>query len=220
MSGALKPATLARPRAVVFDWDGTLVDSWRAINEAINATMSAFDLPTWDMAQTKLHVRHSMRNSFPKYFGERWEEAADLFYENYARVHIEYTTGLPGAPNLLDAIRDAGAYMSVISNKNGDYLRRESTALGWDDYFGRLVGATDCAEDKPSSMTLATVLEGTGIGFGPELWYVGDAGIDIELAETAGCVSVMVGQGDPDYPNPPDCLFSDLDTLRAFFNRL
>ena len=217
MSATSEHIKMARPRAVVFDWDGTLVDSWRAINEAINATMTAFDLPTWDMAQTKRHVRHSMRNSFPKYFGDRWQEAADLFYENYARVHIDYTVGLPGASGLLDAICDSGAYMSVISNKNGDFLRRECAVLGWDGYFGRLIGATDCAEDKPSSMTLATVLEGTGIEFGSELWYVGDAGIDIELAETAGCVSIMVGKGDPDYPSPPDRLFADLDAVRAFF---
>ena len=106
MSVAVEHVKMARPRAVVFDWDGTLVDSWRASNEAINATMTAFDLPTWNMAETKRHVRHSMRNSFPKYFGDRWQEAADLFYENYARVHIDYTVGLPGAPGLLDAIRD------------------------------------------------------------------------------------------------------------------
>jgi phosphoglycolate phosphatase len=220
MTGSREQAALPRPRAVVFDWDGTLVDSWRAINEAINATMTAFDLPTWDMAQTKQHVRHSMRNSFPKYFGERWQEAADLFYENYGRVHIDYTVGLSGARDLLEAIGQAGAYMSVISNKNGDYLRREASALGWDGYFGRVIGATDCTEDKPSSMPLASVLEGTGIGFGREVWYVGDAGIDIELAENAGCIAIMVGAGDSDYPSQPDRLFADLQALRAYFTGL
>ncbi len=216
----MNEAALSRPDAIIFDWDGTLVDSWRAINEAISATMVAYGHEPWTMEQTKANVRHSMRNAFPKYFGDAWEEAAEHFYAAYAKVHIGYTDAQSGAESLLDWIRAADIYMAVVSNKNGDYLRRESAALDWDRYFGRLVGATDCIEDKPSPVTLTTVLEGTGIEAGPAVWYVGDAGIDIELAENSGCVSIVVGEGDSTYPNPPNRLFENCDDLRRFLDRL
>ena len=61
----------ARPRAILFDWDNTLVDNWLAISEALNATLVAMGHPTWSLTETKARVRNSLRDSFPAMFGER-----------------------------------------------------------------------------------------------------------------------------------------------------
>jgi len=67
---------LRRPRAILFDWDNTLVDTWVTIHEALNFLMRAMDRPEWSLAETRERVRLSLREAFPLYFGERWEEAA------------------------------------------------------------------------------------------------------------------------------------------------
>lgn len=59
---------LTAPRAVLFDWDNTLVDSWQIIHEALHETFVAFDREPWTIEQTKAWVRHSMREAFPKAF--------------------------------------------------------------------------------------------------------------------------------------------------------
>ena len=68
-------AGLPTPRAILFDWDNTLVDSWATIHEALNFLMRAMDKPEWTLADTMEKVRLSLREAFPMYFGDRWEEA-------------------------------------------------------------------------------------------------------------------------------------------------
>ena len=63
------------PRAVLFDWDNTLIDSWPAIHSATNAVMAAMGHPLWTFEETKIRVRKSLRDTFPVMFGERWLEA-------------------------------------------------------------------------------------------------------------------------------------------------
>ena len=76
LNGTPHPVNGTRPpRAILFDWDNTLVDSWATIHEALNFLMRAMDKPEWTLADTKGKVRLSLREAFPMHFGERWEEA-------------------------------------------------------------------------------------------------------------------------------------------------
>ena len=72
--------SLSRPRAVLFDWDNTLVDSWATIADALNTTLQTFGHAPWTMAEVKTRVRKSMRDSFPKLFGARAAEAGRGFF--------------------------------------------------------------------------------------------------------------------------------------------
>ena len=83
------PPGIARPQAILFDWDNTLVDNWGAICDALNTTFAAFGKPPWTLVETKARVRESLRDSFPKMFGARWPEARDIFYRRFATKHIE-----------------------------------------------------------------------------------------------------------------------------------
>jgi len=68
---------LRPPRAILFDWDNTLVDTWATIHDALNFLMRAMEPAEWSLAETRERVRLSLREAFPLYFGERWEEARD-----------------------------------------------------------------------------------------------------------------------------------------------
>lgn len=61
-------ATLTRPKAILFDWDNTLVDSWAAIQDAQNHTLTAFGLEPWTLEETRQRVRGSMRDTYPQLF--------------------------------------------------------------------------------------------------------------------------------------------------------
>lgn len=127
------------PKAVIFDWDNTLVDSWGTIQTALNMTFDDFGLETWTLEQTKQRVARSMRDSFPILFGEdRWEQAKDSFYGHFQSIHLETLMPLAGAHDLLCALRDNGTYIGVVSNKNGDFLRKEADHLGWTPFLARL----------------------------------------------------------------------------------
>lgn len=190
--------TLARPRAVLFDWDNTLVDSWAIIHDAMNHTLAAFDKPLWTMDDIKSRVRRSMRESFPALFGARWEEAGKVFYDRFEGIHVARLEPLPGAAELIEALAGAGFQLGVVSNKKGELLRREADHLGWTRHFFKLVGAGDAAADKPDGAPVAMALAGSGVAAGPEVWFVGDADIDMECAHAAGCTAVLVRAQPPE----------------------
>ncbi|MGH6620499.1 MAG: HAD family hydrolase [Alphaproteobacteria bacterium] len=195
MSFIIQPG-VARPRAVIFDWDNTLVDSWATIHAALFETFQAMGHEPWTLEQTRERVRYSLRESFPKLFGDRWEDAMRLFYAAFERAHIEHLTPLPGAGEMLQAMHGAGFCLAVVSNKTGRYLRAEAEHLEWARFFHRVVGAGDAARDKPAEDPVHLALEGSGIPAGGDVWFVGDAGIDMEIAHITGCTPVLVGIAD------------------------
>ena len=76
VNGTPRPLNGARPpRAILFDWDNTLIDSWVTIHEARNHLMRAMGQPERSLDETKADARLSLRESFPLLFGDRWEEA-------------------------------------------------------------------------------------------------------------------------------------------------
>lgn len=205
--------SLSRPRAVLFDWDNTLVDSWPTIADALNTTLHAFGHAPWTMAEVKSRVRKSMRDSFPKLFGDKWEAAGNVFYERYRRIHVEKLTPIAGAADMLAELAEAGIYLAVVSNKKGEFLRREAEHLGWARHFGRLVGALDAARDKPALDPVLMALDGSGIAPGTDVWIAGDADIDMECARNAACVPILVRETPPEVgefsSHPPARHFSD-----------
>ena len=187
---------LDRPRAVLFDWDDTLVDNWGAIADALNGTLTTFGHEPWSMDEVRRRVRASLRDSFPSLFGERWREARALFYRSFTDNHLAALRVLPGAAEALEILRDEAIYLGVVSNKRGDLLRREAAHLGWQGHFGSLVGAGDADADKPAPDPVHMALRPGAIPAGAEVWVVGDTGVDMASARRAGCVAVLIGGAD------------------------
>jgi phosphoglycolate phosphatase len=179
------------PRAIIFDWDNTLVDAWPAVHDALNTTLIAMDQPSWTLEETRTRVRKSLRDSFPEMFGARWTEARKIFYDRYAAVHLDHLVPLAGTAEGLAWLAGQGLYLGVVSNKAGSYLRQEAEQLGWDGFFGKIVGATDAESDKPDPAPVEMALDGSGIGAGPEVWFVGDAAIDVQCALNSGLTPVV-----------------------------
>ena len=123
------------PIAVLFDWDGTLVNSWPIIHESMNRTLEGLDEPLWTLEETMTRVRKSLREAFPELFGDRWEDAREIFYGAYREIHLERIEKIDGADEILELLRDHGSHLGVVSNKSGGHLRAESTKLGWDKFF-------------------------------------------------------------------------------------
>lgn len=206
--------SMARPRAVLWDWDNTLVDGWPTITMALNAAFARFGMPSWTVAETRSRVRHSLRDSFPGLFGEAWPLARDTFYAAFAERHLAEVRLLDGAQAALDAAGDA--WQAVVSNKSGRFLRAEAAHLGVAGRFGMLVGAGDAAADKPDPAAIRLGLAGRPGG--TDVWYVGDTRLDMDAARAAGCLAVLVGPADHDGGPThcaPDLHFADLRSLAA-----
>jgi phosphoglycolate phosphatase len=190
------PGGLVRPRAIIFDWDNTLVDSWATIHDALNFLMTAMERPLWTIEDTRERVRLSLRDAFPVIFGERWEEARQIYMDRFQAIHLERLTPLPEREVMLQALAADGHYLAVVSNKTGAVLRNEAAHLGWSPLFGAIVGAGDAHTDKPHHAPVELALKPSGIAPGRDVWFVGDTAVDMECALASGCVPVLLGEAD------------------------
>ena len=213
----MSKTSLPRPRAILFDWDNTLVDTWPCIGRATNITLETMGLTPWTPEEIRARVAGSLRDTFPSIYGERWEQARDVFYDAFAAVHLEMLTALPGAENLLREVAATDVYLAVVSNKTGKYLRAEADHLGWTPYFGRLVGAHDAERDKPAPDPIHLALLQNEVRAGPDVWFVGDAPIDVVCGKNAGCSTILVGSKPHTEPNGanPDLHIADCAALSA-----
>jgi phosphoglycolate phosphatase len=212
-----------RPRAILFDWDNTLVDSWATIHQALNTVMAAMDKPLWSLQETKQRVRLSLRESFPLHFGERWEEARRLYLDTFAQIHLDQLTALPGRREFLERLSCENIFLGVVSNKTGALLRRETERLGWAALFGRVVGAGDAKLDKPDAAPVTLALEPSGIEAGETVWLVGDTDVDMECARNSGCVPVLLAADaiEEEFAKcAPRFSFSDCQALFRFMQGL
>lgn len=199
------PADLPAPRAVVFDWDNTLVDTWPVIHASFETTLKAMGQQPWSLEQTKDRVSKSLRDAFPELFGDRWEEAREIYYSAFESVHLQALEPLDQALSLLDHVQGRGIPMALVSNKTGKYLRREVDHLTWNRYFQAVVGAGDAPRDKPNPEALGMAMAPMKMEMGPDIWFVGDSRSDLELARNAGCSGILV---HPD-PERAKTAFSD-----------
>ena len=217
----MKCCKLPFPAAVIFDWDSTLVDNWRAIHLSINATLTEMGHQTWTEAETRRRANSSARDAVPKLFGKKSEQALKFFYEAFERFQLETLRVLYGAEELIQTLSKNDIYLAIVSNKNGDHLRKEVIELGWSGYFQKVVGASDAIEDKPSIEPVKMALKSAGLDSNSIIWFVGDSVLDLQCATISGCVPILIeGSGIDDEclkDWPPHSIFSSCERLKEAF---
>lgn len=182
-----------KPKIILFDWDGTLVDTKHLIVEALNETFEKMGHPKRvTLYEFDKSMGHSLKEAFPKIFPGRDQEALSHFYDYIEKHHLTLLTLLPGAYELLNFLKKYNIKMGIISNKRGDILRKEIKHLKLDDYFYNIIGSCDLEKDKPCPSVVENSLLNTGIDKGKNVWSIGDSVVDITCANKAGCFAVLI----------------------------
>jgi phosphoglycolate phosphatase len=218
--------TLRAPEAILFDWDGTIVDTWPVVHRAVNITLEKMGREPWSEAEAHARIGPPARQLFTGLFGEdRWREADAIYIKAYADSIAGHLRPHAGAEDVLRAVADRRIYSAVASTKRGPLLREEAAFLGFERYFSRLIGAGDAPRDKPDAEVVSFSLKGSGINPGPAVWFYGDSATDVVCARNAGCAALLVEiKPLPDEvlsQNPPDMrFFSHEEFLRYFKSRV
>lgn len=184
------------PKAVLFDWDNTLVDTWRVVFDALNAARCAVDRIPFSVEEFWERPHRSMRDTAIELFGDHIEKGERVFYEMIDKFHLEKIRVLEGAEALLNDLKKQNIYVGIVSNKDGHHLRKEVAHLGWNPHFRRVIGARDTKEDKPSPIPVLAALGDSTILPSHDVWFVGDSIVDVHCAQVSGCVPIVVGHGE------------------------
>ena len=181
-------------KAVFFDWDNTLVDTWPTLFNATNVTLKHFGRAEISMEEVKIRARLSSRESFPKLFGNDWKEALDIFYksinENKNDIKL-YDGTLP----LLNSLKKAEKIIAIISNKKGGLLREEIELFNIPADL--VLGSGDTAFDKPNPEMGLVALEHFKLNASDTV-YIGDSITDWEFAKNLNMAAIAIGDDDYD----------------------
>jgi len=182
---------------LIFDWDGTLVDSIGRIVEAMRFAASRSGLPERSESAIKsiigLGLPEAILSLYPELDLPTLERFRDHYAECYLALEVEPSPFFPGVVEALDAFRRQGYRLAVATGKSRRGLQRVLKGHGWLDYFD----VTRCADEtasKPDPLMLQEILAYCVVPAERAL-MVGDSPFDLRMARQAGMDSVAVGYG-------------------------
>ncbi len=186
-------------KGVIFDLDGTLIDSFSAIYESFNFTMD------------KLGLRQYTYEDVMKTIGVPLEEvmrtidgvadpvhAVEVFRSHYQEIYLKKTKLLQDVELVIKQLHHRGYLLGVSTNKLGKYSRSLLEHLGIGKYFRHIIGVGDGLRSKPYPDTLEKVVAEFGLP-ADDVVYIGDSLIDAQAAAQAGMRFIGVATGPAPY---------------------
>lgn len=188
-------------KGVLFDLDGTLLDTLEDLYQSVNAALTACGFPERTRMKIRSFVGNGVRNlmvrSVPD--GEenpKFEECFQKFREHYAAHLNDHTAPYAGIMELLAELKEKGIPTAVVSNKS-DAAVKELCRETFGDLVPLAIGESERVKKKPAPDTVIEAAAGIGVPL-KDCVYVGDSEVDLATAENAGipCISVSWGFRD------------------------
>lgn len=186
-------------KAVVFDLDGTLLNTIPDIAGALNRALESCGFPTHSVETCKAFVGggifQAIRQALPAGCGEEDVLRVHRIYGTYYPEHCaEETNYYPGVREMLRLLEERGVQLGVLSNKTESITQKVVDNYFPDVPFRCVFGRVDDRPLKPDAAAGAPVLEALGLQ-PDEIAYVGDSGSDMVFARNAGMVAVAAPWG-------------------------
>jgi phosphoglycolate phosphatase len=208
---------------MIFDLDGTLIDSKLELVHSVNAARGLMDLPPISEELVSSYVGNGAPVLMRRALGP---EASDAdvargleFFLKYYRAHMLDNTRLyPGVQDALDRLHSARAKMAVLTNKPVRFSRSIVKGLGLSQHFFQVYGGNSFEQKKPDPIGIETLLAESGLTRERTI-MVGDSGVDVQTARNAKVQACGVSYGfQPesfvDYP--PDIVVDDMRELADY----
>lgn len=189
-------AARCRRAGVIFDLDGTLADTEPLVIGCMLEAIGAAGLPV-----SKQRLLEFIGPPLPIMLHQMYEisdDDAQRVYRDYLRRYAEdylpRTRPLPGAQDLLDALRAARVPLALVTNKREDAGRKSIEVLGWTDRFVTIIGANTAVAAKPDPSPIRWALGFLGVR-ADEAAIVGDTESDIGAGRNAGLAEIIAIEG-------------------------
>jgi phosphoglycolate phosphatase len=186
---------------IIFDMDGTLVDSFHAIHGSLAEAMQAVGVTPWDFKTTKTHVGRGIEYLVESAVGEaKKQEAIGIFRKDYGETCLGRSTLLPYVLETLALLKTSGRKLAVATNKPLEFTNKILDHLNVSVYFECIFGPEKVSRPKPHPDMLLAILGQFQLREN-ECLYVGDMPLDVETASRAGLDCLLLATGPYAYPD-------------------
>ncbi len=205
---------MIKAHSILFDLDGTLLDTAPDLVAALNATLVSRGRQAVSLDSARPYVSRGARGLLQRGFGlspesEDYQAYVDEFLDHYRARLCDQSSLFEGMADLLDALDASRCLWGVVTNKMANLTEPLLKQIGLIDRLHVLVSGDTIAEKKPSPRPLLYACDIAGMQ-PAETIYVGDDPRDIEAANAAGMVSVAARYGYYDATENPDNWGADL----------
>lgn len=207
---------------VMFDFDGTLVDTAPEMADAVNDTMRRLGRPEFSEAQVRGWIGHGARETLAKALTAAGvgATAVDAHWPQFKHDYLERcgtrSTPYPGVVPMLERLRGAGVSLALMTNKESAFAHRVLVKHGLSTYFDAIVAGDTLPVKKPHPDTVRHALESLGARAEDTL-YIGDSAVDVRTARAAGVEVWLVRHGYADAllegADAPDRWIDDFDQI-------
>jgi phosphoglycolate phosphatase len=178
-------------KAVLFDLDGTLIDSLAGLAEAMNLLLARLGYPTHPVEEYKYFVGSGIEEAIRRALPEQTRHTAPIerlaadYRALYDTIWPQQSPAYEGVPDMLAGLRKKKIKTAVLSNKSDDFTRRMTAKLFPDHEFAEVQGERRGVPRKPDPTAALQIAERLGIK-PADFIFLGDSGIDMETAVRAG----------------------------------
>ena len=184
-------------KGVIFDLDGTLLDTLQDLSDSVNYVLAAYGYPQHSYAEYKMRIGRGFRNllevSFPEEHRGNKEIsiALEMFLGKYDKNYMNRTVPYDGIPEMLDLLWEKGVKIGVNSNKRTDYTNNLIHKFFPQIKFTGVFGEREGIPKKPRPKAALEIVKMMGLHT-EETIYVGDSGTDIQTGKNAGMATAGV----------------------------
>jgi len=210
-------------KLLIFDLDGTLIDSKLDLVHAVNATRAWMKLPAISEELVASYVGNGApvlvrRALGPDASTAEVDRALEYFLGYYRDHMLDHTRLYPGVQEALDRMLAAGSKLAVLTNKPVRFSQAIIDGLGLSTHFFRVYGGNSFDQKKPDPIGIETLLTESGVGRDRTI-MVGDSGVDIRTARNANVKACGVTYGfQPETfeQDPPDIVVDNMRELADY----
>ena len=176
---------------VIFDWDGTLADTYPTLNKAYAYAFEKIGQPSLTSEEIKKITSTVQNKDVLSYiYGDQAKEAGKFFYDYIEKNHIANLQEIKGAREVLDFCFQNNLNVFLLTNKTRKYLLEELEHLDFTKYFSKIIAAGDFKKDKPDPM-VCEALFGKNAPDKDEMLVIGDGLSDVKVAQFFGTKIVV-----------------------------
>ncbi len=191
---------------LIFDFDGTLIDSVPDLADAVNAMLGEFDKPMRPMDAVRGWVGNGARPLVARAWFNRTEltdaelnhpevdTALDVFFSKYSDISGQKTVPYVDVDAGLHELKRAGFTLTLVTNKPMQFVTKILQSLGWQDLFSEVLGGDSLPQKKPDPAPLLYVCNKLGFDVSNAM-MIGDSKNDILAGQNAGMVTLGVSYG-------------------------
>lgn len=218
------PVRIIWPRAIIWDLDGTLIDSAPDLTTALNTVLNQQGHSSHTITQVRTMIGGGVAKLIERALRSTRVEELDTagaaalvssFMEIYSKCATDKTTLSPAARHVLNYFYNAGVQQGLCTNKPEGVTKKILHSLDIFGFFASIIGGDSTAQKKPHPLPVQTVMEQLGVN-PDECILVGDSSADVGAARAAGVPVVLVPDGYTGVPVETlgaDFVLKDLSTL-------